>query len=155
MIQPVTPFNMQTITVDLQDRSYPIHIGQGLLENAYNMIKPHLVGKKVAIITDENVAKLHLGKLTASLEGHGLILVPIILAAGEGAKSFAHLQEILSKLLEENFSRSDTLIAFGGGVIGDLTGFAASMLKRGCRFIQIPTTLLAQVDSSVGGKTAI
>lgn len=145
----------ECIDVDLGDRTYPIHIGQNLLVDAYAYLKPHLSGSKIAIITDENIAPLHLQTLMSGLEGHDLHLTIITLPAGERTKSFAYLQDILSQLLEENFSRRDTLIAFGGGVIGDLTGFAASMLKRGCGFIQIPTTLLAQVDSSVGGKTAI
>ena len=145
----------ERIDVDLGERAYPIHIGQDLLTNAHSYLEPHLRGSKIAIITDENIAPLHLQALKSGLEGNGLHITVIILPAGESTKSFAHLQGVLAQLLAENFSRSDTLIAFGGGVIGDLTGFAASMLKRGCGFIQIPTTLLAQVDSSVGGKTAI
>jgi len=142
-----------TLNVDLGARSYPIHIGTGLLEQAGGLIAPHLQGSKVAIVTDETVAKLHLEALRTALAG--LDIEVIILPPGEGTKSFAVLEDVLATLLDANFSRSDTLIAFGGGVIGDLTGFAASVLKRGCNFIQIPTTLLAQVDSSVGGKTAI
>ena len=146
---------VKQIDVDLGARSYPIHIGQGLLADAAHYIKPKLSGKRIAIITDETVAGLHLETLMSSLEGLGLVIETIILPPGESSKSFDTLQKILAQLLAVNFSRADTLIAFGGGVIGDLTGFAASILKRGCGFIQIPTTLLAQVDSSVGGKTAI
>lgn len=146
---------MKTITVDLGDRSYPIHIGQNLLGNAYAYLKPHLTGKRIAIITDENVAPLHLDILLASFKDTDVVVKTIIIPAGEGEKSFTRLQDVLGQLLDANFSRSDTIVAFGGGVVGDLSGFVASILKRGCGFIQIPTTLLAQVDSSVGGKTAI
>jgi len=145
--------NWDTLNVDLGARSYPIHIGSGLLEHAYQFVCPYLQGDKIAIITDETIAALHMPELHAALKGDDI--TEIILPPGEGTKSFAVLEDVLAKLLDANFSRSDTLIAFGGGVIGDLTGFAASVLKRGCNFIQIPTTLLAQVDSSVGGKTAI
>lgn len=143
------------INVDLGERSYDIVIGSGLLKQAHAYLNTCLKGKRVAIITDENVSTLHLKTLEDALGGWGLSLETIILPAGERQKSFDVLQNVLDRLLNAKFSRSDTLIAFGGGVIGDLTGFAASILKRGCGFIQIPTTLLAQVDSSVGGKTAI
>ena len=146
---------MQNIKVELGDRSYDIIIGSGLLAQAGEYIAPLLTGGRVAIITDENVAGFHLDTLTNALGELSLTLETIVLPAGESQKSFDVLQEVLDRLLAAKFSRSDTLIAFGGGVIGDLTGFAASVLKRGCGFIQIPTTLLAQVDSSVGGKTAI
>lgn len=145
----------ECVNVDLGERSYPIHIGQGILAQTYTYLQPLLQGKKIAIITDETVAGLHLQTLLGALDGHGLTVETIIIPAGESQKSFARLEDVLAQLLEANFSRSDTLIAFGGGVVGDLTGFAASILKRGCQFVQIPTTLLAQVDSSVGGKTAI
>ena len=146
---------IKRIDVDLGARSYPIHIGQGLLAGAAQYIEPCLTGKRIAIITDETVADLHLDTLMSPLASTGLSIETIILPPGEATKSFEVLQDVLARLLAANFSRADTLIAFGGGVIGDLTGFAASILKRGCGFIQIPTTLLAQVDSSVGGKTAI
>ena len=150
------PSNPDALLVDLGNRSYPIYIGSGLLENASAFLMPQIGNGRVAIITDETVASLHLQILLAGLEcNHDKLLPPIILPPGENTKSFAALQDVLDTLLNANFSRDDTLIAFGGGVIGDLTGFVASVLKRGCRFIQIPTTLLAQVDSSVGGKTAI
>ncbi len=145
----------ERVNVDLGSRSYPIVIGTGLLIDIEAQIKPYVHGRKIAIITDENVANVHLNNLLSALEATDYDVTTLILPAGEQTKSFVHLQSILARLLAENFSRGDTLVAFGGGVIGDLTGFAASMLKRGCGFIQIPTTLLAQVDSSVGGKTAI
>lgn len=147
--------SVECVKVDLGDRSYPIHIGQGVLAQAYTYLQPVLNGKKIAIITDETVAELHLQTLLTALDGHGLTIKTIIIPPGEGQKSFTRLEDVLAQLLDANFSRSDTLIAFGGGVVGDLTGFVASILKRGCQFVQIPTTLLAQVDSSVGGKTAI
>ena len=147
--------DIKTINVDLGDRSYDIVIGAGLLSQANAYLNDRLNSKRVAVITDQNVANLHLKTLTDSLKSLDLEIETIILPPGESQKSFDVLQSVLEKLFQANFSRSDTLIAFGGGVIGDLTGFAASVLKRGCGFIQIPTTLLAQVDSSVGGKTAI
>jgi len=145
--------NVETLIVGLGDRSYPIHIGSNLIKNAKNLLSPHIGRGRIAVITDETVAKLHLQNLLQSLGRQNI--ETIVLPPGEGTKSFSVLQDVLDTLLKANFSRDDTLIAYGGGVIGDLTGFVASVLKRGCRFIQIPTTLLAQVDSSVGGKTAI
>jgi len=145
--------SVDILNVDLGERSYPIHIGASLLTNAAAILKPHIGDGRVAIITDETVADLHLQTLLSGLDVSGIEI--IVLPTGERTKSFAVLQDVLDTLLKANFSRDDTLIAFGGGVIGDLTGFVASVLKRGCRFVQIPTTLLAQVDSSVGGKTAI
>lgn len=145
--------SVETLTVDLGDRSYPVHIGSGLFMDAKKLLKPHIGRGRIAVITDETVASLHLQNLLQNIGRENV--ETIILPPGEGTKSFSVLQDVLDTLLKANFSRDDTLIAFGGGVIGDLTGFVASVLKRGCRFIQIPTTLLAQVDSSVGGKTAI
>ncbi len=145
--------SFETLTVDLGKRSYPIHIGGNLLADTKNLLRSHIGDGRIAIITDETVAGLHLQSLLKNLGGGNI--KTIIVQPGEGTKSFAVLQDVLDTLLKANFSRDDTLIAFGGGVIGDLTGFVASILKRGCQFIQIPTTLLAQVDSSVGGKTAI
>jgi len=143
----------ETIIVDLAERSYPIHIGGGLLANAGELLAQHIGGGRTAIITDATVANLHLKSLLSGLGGDPV--ETIVLPPGEATKSFDALQDVLDQLLRANFTRDDTLIAFGGGVIGDLTGFVASILKRGCQFIQIPTTFLAQVDSSVGGKTAI
>ena len=145
--------SLETLNVDLAERSYPIHIGAGMLANAREFLNGHIGSGRIAIITDETVAGLHLKYLLNGLDTD--TIETIILPPGESTKSFAVLQDVLDTLLQANFSRDDTLVAFGGGVIGDLTGFVASVLKRGCRFIQIPTTLLAQVDSSVGGKTAI
>ena len=143
----------QTVAVDLGDRSYDIHIGAGLLPRIGAVISPVMTAKKLAVITDENVHKYHGAALSDALSDYEVHW--IIRPAGEAQKSMAVLDEVLEKLFEAGLDRSDMILAFGGGVIGDLAGFAASIYKRGCPFIQIPTTLLAQVDSSVGGKTAI
>lgn len=146
---------MQTVHVDLGERSYDIHIGEQLLEKAGELIAPVLPQPRVVVITDSNVAPLHLPALVSSLAKAGITHSCITVPAGEGSKSFAMLERLLDQLLAEQPERKTTLIALGGGVIGDLAGFAASILLRGVPFIQIPTTLLAQVDSSVGGKTGI
>ena len=144
---------MTIVSVDLGTRSYDIVIGENLLPKAGEHLKPHLKAKRVAIVTDENVYGLHGKTLDATMADYETHM--IIRPAGENQKSFDGLQAVLGSLFEAGFDRNDTVIAFGGGVIGDLTGFAASIFKRGCQFVQIPTTLLSQVDSSVGGKTAI
>jgi 3-dehydroquinate synthase len=144
----------QTVKVSLGDRSYDIHVGSGLLARAGDLLKPVAHGP-VPVVTDDHVVKLHLDPLLASLRTAAIDAKPIILASGEAAKSFASLERLTSALLNAGVVRGGTIVAFGGGVIGDLTGFAAGVLKRGIDFVQIPTTLLAQVDSSVGGKTAI
>ncbi|RKQ69564.1 3-dehydroquinate synthase [Litorimonas taeanensis] len=150
----VSPHNApEKLTVELGDRRYPIYIGEGLLSQAGNLIAPYAPSKKVAIITDENVWALHGKTLEAALSSYETHVC--VRPAGEAQKSFEGLEQVLESLFKGGFDRSDLLIAFGGGVIGDLAGFAASMFKRGMPFVQIPTTLLAQVDSSVGGKTAI
>lgn len=143
---------MDTLTVALGDRSYPIHIGAGLLGNP-DLLKPHLKSSQVCIVTNTTVAPLYLDKVKQALGG--LQIRTIILADGENHKTLETAGTIYDQLLEANFSRSCTLIALGGGVIGDMTGFAAATYQRGVNFIQIPTTLLAQVDSSVGGKTGV
>ncbi len=145
---------MQTLKVDLADRSYPIHIGRNLIANA-DLILPHLKRKHVAIVTNTTVAPLYLDKLTQTLQATGVSVIPIVLPDGEAYKNTETLNKIYDVLLQNRCERSTTLIALGGGVIGDLTGFAAATYLRGVPFIQIPTTLLSQVDSSVGGKTGI
>ena len=145
---------MQTLTVALGSRSYPIHIGTDLLKQP-ELIVAHLPQKRVAIVTNTTVAPLYLATLTAGLIAHGVEVVPIILPDGEQYKTWETLNSIFDALLTHRCERKTTLIALGGGVIGDLTGFAAASYLRGVPFIQIPTTLLAQVDSSVGGKTGI
>lgn len=149
---------MQTITVELapssEQRHYPIHIGNDLLTQA-DLILPHLVQKRVAIISNTTVAPLYLDKLCAALKSHGVETIPIILPDGESYKNWETMNQIFDALLTHHCERHTTIIALGGGVVGDLTGFAAASFLRGVPFIQIPTTLLAQVDSSVGGKTGI
>ncbi len=145
---------MTTITVDLGARSYPIQIEAGVLLRAGAAIAPLASGRRVAIVSDENV-RAHLATLRRSLDAAGIASAAMILPPGETSKSWSRLEEVCNFLLGLGIERNDHVIALGGGVIGDLVGFAASILKRGCRFIQVPTTLLAQVDSSVGGKTAI
>jgi 3-dehydroquinate synthase len=144
-----------TISVALGNRTYDIHIGEGLLREAGSRIAPLLKRPFTAIVTDENVAAFHLKALQTSLAAAGIRSASIILPAGEKTKSFAALGDLCEKLLGAGVERRDKIIALGGGVIGDLAGFAAAILRRGIDFIQIPTTLLAQVDSSVGGKTGI
>ncbi len=149
---------MQTITVDLtsasNERRYPIHIGTGILGQS-DLILPHLPQQRAAIITNTTVAPLYLKQLRGMLENNGVAVVPIILPDGEEHKNWQTLNLIFDALLSNRCERNTTVIALGGGVIGDLAGFAAATYLRGVPFIQVPTTLLAQVDSSVGGKTGI
>ena len=145
---------MQTLNVALAKRSYPIHIGRGLLSDA-SLILPHLKRKHVAIVTNTTVAPLYLEQLSDTLQAAGVQVIPIILPDGEAYKNSETLNRIYDALLQNRCERSTTLIALGGGVVGDLTGYAAATFLRGVPFIQIPTTLLSQVDSSVGGKTGI
>lgn len=145
----------QTISVDLGPRSYDIAIGPGLLDSAGSLISERLGERQTVIITDSNVGPLYAERLEHSLSEAGHTGRTIQIDAGEQAKSFVYLESLLDDLLSEGLERGTVLVALGGGVIGDLTGFAASIALRGVEFVQIPTTLLAQVDSSVGGKTAI
>ncbi len=145
----------EAITVELGSRSYDIHVAAGLLASTGALIKPLLRRSRVAVVTDRNVADHHAKTLMNSLDAAGISHAEIILEPGEQTKSFDQLQALLDWLLEQKIERGDLVLAFGGGVIGDLAGFAASVLRRGVDFVQIPTTLLAQVDSSVGGKTGI
>ena len=145
----------ETVHVDLPGRAYDILIGAGLLREAGQHIAPFLRRKRVAIITDETVAGLHLATLQASLDAAGIAHSALALPPGEATKGWAQFSRTVEWILTEKIERSDLVIALGGGVIGDLVGFAAAVVRRGVRFVQIPTTLLAQVDSSVGGKTGI
>lgn len=145
---------MQTLTVSLADRSYPIHIGNGLLGQV-DLILPHLKRKQVAIVSNTTVAPLYMQAIAQPLRDAGVSVIEIILPDGEAYKNNQTLQIIYDHLLQNRCERNTTLIALGGGVIGDLTGYAAATYLRGVPFIQVPTTLLSQVDSSVGGKTGI
>ena len=145
----------ETVRVALGDRAYDILIGDGLLERAgaeIARIAPHA---RAAIVTDENVAAIHLSTVEKSFAAAGLSSTSIVLPAGEATKSYAQFAHVCDALISAHIERRDVVVALGGGVVGDLAGFCASTLRRGVRFVQIPTTLLAQVDSSVGGKTAI
>lgn len=143
------------ITVALGERSYDIHVGSGLLFQAGDILRPLLASPRVFVVTDEHLEGLHLDTLKRSLDDAGIDNHGVVLPAGEQTKSFLHLESLLDAMLEARCERGTTIIAFGGGVIGDLTGFAASILLRGVPFVQIPSTLLSQVDSSVGGKTGV
>ncbi len=145
----------RTVPVVLGERSYDVLIGPGLLAEAGRLIATRLGRAKCGIVTDENVARHHLAELEASLRAEGRLAGSIVLPAGEATKSYTQLAPLSERLLEMGLERGDLVVAFGGGVIGDLAGFAAGILRRGVRFVQIPTSLLAQVDSSVGGKTGI
>jgi 3-dehydroquinate synthase len=146
---------MRVINVALGERSYDVLIEDGILDRAGAHLARFATGRPFTVITDETVAQAQWPRLKAALDKADIAAEAIILPAGESTKSWGQLEALLDQLLLREVERSDHIIALGGGVIGDLVGFAASILKRGCNFIQIPTTLLSQVDSSVGGKTAI
>ena len=145
--------HFESLEVALGERSYPIHIGTGLLDQV-GMLRP-LLSKQVAVVTNDVVAPIYLERLLARLQAEGVQAVSIVLPDGEAHKDWASLQMIYDALLTHLCERNTTLLALGGGVVGDITGFASATYQRGTPFIQIPTTLLSQVDSSVGGKTAI
>jgi len=145
----------QTVHVPLGDRAYDVVIGPGLIAEAGKRISPLLTRSRVAVLTDETVAALHLDSLRAGLAAEGIEMDALALPPGEATKGWPQFTRAVEWLLEQKVERGDIVIAFGGGVIGDLAGFAAAVLRRGVRFVQIPTSLLAQVDSSVGGKTGI
>ena len=146
---------IETLRVDLGARGYDIAVGAGLIARAAEFVVPMLRHRRVFVVTDRTVADLHLPGLVRALEDAGVAVESLVLPPGEETKSFDQLQRLVEALLERRIERRDTLIALGGGVIGDLVGFAAAVTLRGVDFIQVPTTLLAQVDSSVGGKTGI
>jgi 3-dehydroquinate synthase len=143
---------MKTLNVDLGERSYPIFIGQGLLENK-DLVSPYIKGKQVVIVTNETIAPLYLEKIESLFAAYDV--ESVILKDGEEYKTIEAMMPIIDTMMAKNIDRRVTLVALGGGVIGDITGFAAAIYRRGVNFIQIPTTLLAQVDSSVGGKTGV
>jgi 3-dehydroquinate synthase len=143
------------LRVDLGDRGYDIHIGEGLLADAGRLMRPLLRQRRLVVVTDANIGPLYLPTLETSLDDAGIAHAAVVLPAGEQTKSFRHLEGLCERLLALRLERGTVLVALGGGVIGDLAGFAAGILLRGIDFVQIPTTLLAQVDSAVGGKTGI
>jgi 3-dehydroquinate synthase len=144
------------LEVGLGERAYPIHIGGGLLERAGEILAPILAGRRVFVVTDERVvAAGHADRLEVGLAGCGIAHDRIVLPPGEATKSFAWLERLLDEMIARGAERRSTVLALGGGVIGDLAGFAAAILLRGVDYVQLPTTLLAQVDSAVGGKTGI
>ncbi|MGH8683576.1 MAG: 3-dehydroquinate synthase [Burkholderiales bacterium] len=145
---------MQTVRVALGPRSYPIHIGSGLARRA-DLVVPALPQRRAAIVTNTTVARLHLEPLAAALAAAGVACVRIVVPDGEDHKDWATLDTVFDALLEHRCDRQTAIVALGGGVVGDLAGFAAATYQRGVPLVQVPTTLLAQVDSSVGGKTAI
>ncbi len=151
MIEPKT----NTLRVALAERSYDIHVGSALIARAGALMAPVLQRPRVVVVSDTNVAPLYLASLIASLTSAGIRTDEIVLPAGEQTKDFAHLEILLDQLLALHIERRTTLVALGGGVVGDIVGFAAAIALRGIDFVQVPTTLLSQVDSSVGGKTAI
>ncbi len=146
---------MEQVRVNLAERSYDVRIGEGLIAGAGAEIAPLLQRPRVAVISDETVAALHLDALRDGLGVAGIEVSALTLPPGEATKCWAQLERSVDWLLEQQIERRDVVIALGGGVIGDLVGFAAAILRRGVRFVQIPTSLLAQVDSSVGGKTGV
>ena len=143
------------VQVGLGARAYEVLIGPGLIDRADELLAPHLPRRRTAVVTDRTVADHHGERLAAALESGGIAVDIVVLPPGEQTKSFAGLEDLTDRLLALKLDRGDRIVAFGGGVVGDLAGFAAAIYKRGIDFIQVPTTLLAQVDSSVGGKTAI
>ncbi len=150
-----TRASVRSVQVPLGSRAYEVLIGPRLLSKAGELIAARLGAPRCGIVTDENVARFHLPALEAALKRANLHAGSIVLKPGESTKSFRELAPLSERLLELGLERGDLVVAFGGGVMGDLSGFAAAILRRGVRFVQIPTTLLAQVDSSVGGKTGI
>ena len=151
----MTAADTVTVPVSLGDRSYEILIGKGLIARAGEEIGKRLKGRRVAVVTDENVADAHLKNLETALFLQGFDVTSIVVKPGEKSKSFPVLETVTNAVLEARLERGDALIAFGGGVVGDLSGFVAGIVRRGMNFVQMPTSLLAQVDSSVGGKTGI
>jgi 3-dehydroquinate synthase len=146
---------MQTLNVNLGERSYPIHVGSGIIERAGEFLVQRGLRGKVAVVTNPIVAPLYLDRIGEALERSGFAVVPIFMPDGEEHKNLQSLQTIYDRLIAERFERKSCVLALGGGVVGDLAGFAAATYLRGVPYVQVPTTLLAQVDSSVGGKTGV
>jgi 3-dehydroquinate synthase len=146
---------MERICVGVEGKAYDVLIDAGLISHAGELLKPYARNGRLLVVSDDNVGQQILPRFAEALKGAGLDHAAHLLPAGEGAKSWAELERLIDWLLSEHVERNDHIVALGGGVVGDITGFAAHIVKRGCHFVQVPTTLLAQVDSSVGGKTAI
>ena len=146
---------METVNVNLGERSYPIYVGAGILDNLGQQLQKSGLAGKVAVVTNPTVAQLYLDAVHASLDDVGFEVVPILVPDGEEHKTFKSLTTIYDRLIAERCERKSSVLALGGGVIGDLAGFAAATYLRGVPYVQVPTTLLAQVDSSVGGKTGV
>jgi 3-dehydroquinate synthase len=155
MIPQNTALLQQTVRVELADRSYPVIIRRGLLRSIGKELKRLHLGAKIAIVTDRNVARYYLKPFARALTTAGFEVLPVVLPPGERTKRLRTISTLMDVLVKSRFERKSTLIALGGGVIGDVTGFAAAIYQRGIPFIQVPTSLVAQVDSSVGGKTGI
>jgi 3-dehydroquinate synthase len=155
MTAPLRAGDSTTVNVGLGNRAYDIVIGRGFAGSLAARISALKPGARLAIVTDENVAALHLAVLESQFATAGMTVCRIVVAPGEGSKSFASFEGVCDALIEAKIERNDLVIAFGGGVVGDLAGYAAASVRRGLDFVQVPTTLLAQVDSSVGGKTGI
>ena len=153
--EPALASTPPALRVDLGPRSYDIHIGEGLLADAGRLLLPLVPQRRVVVVSDAHVAPLYLAPLQASLDAAGIANAAVVVAPGEQSKSFQSLEALAERLLAMRIERGTVIVALGGGVIGDLAGFAAGILLRGLDFVQIPTTLLAQVDSAVGGKTGI
>ncbi len=145
---------MTALRVELGERAYPIHIGPGLMDDAA-LYAPHVGGRQVAVVTNETVASLYAQRVESALARAGARAIRVVLPDGEAFKDWQHLDRIFAALLQARFDRQAVVVAVGGGVVGDMAGFAAASYQRGISHLQVPTTLLAQVDSSVGGKTAI
>jgi len=155
MTAALRPAEPTTVNVALGNRAYDIVIGRGVAASLGLRIAALKPGARLAIVTDENVARAHLDSLEAQLSAAGMTVARIVVPPGEGSKSFASFERVCDALIAAKIERNDLIVAFGGGVVGDLAGYAAASVRRGLDFVQVPTTLLAQVDSSVGGKTGI
>lgn len=146
---------MKQVIIELGEKSYPVYIGKGIHSKIADVLKEHRISNQIVIITDRNVAKHHLSKFKKQLKTVGNVVNTIVIPAGEKQKSWQRLQAVLAEIVRLKLSRNAVIVALGGGVVGDLAGFAAATFRRGIAFIQVPTTLLSQLDSSVGGKVGV
>jgi len=146
---------LESVSVDLGERSYPIYIGSGIRADLPGVCREHRVAEKIVIVTDRNVSRHHLKRVSRSLSDAGYRVMPVVVPSGERQKSLSRVSRIVTEMLEHGVQRRSALMALGGGVIGDLAGFVAATYQRGIQLIQLPTSLLAQVDSSIGGKVGV